>query len=275
MRLTDLTKLSYRIARTQQNIRAFTGQNISNIDFYNLARRGRDLATYSSLDPRGIGTREINRLIGREIVAKFTHIAPGGGPVARLINRAAGRFVAPRLFLRRAPSRPRIEFEKVSDALGFSEIQLVFDIDGVEETAEHFEGAEERISDLRPVWRSVARVFFHHERRQFESEGAWFGTRWPPLSPRYKAWKEKHYPGKPMMVLTETLKRSLTSFRSPYLHYRATRRFLELGTKVPYALKHQVGDGVPKRPIVGMTREEKAQMVKVLKSYILKGMFAI
>jgi hypothetical protein len=50
------------------------------------------------------------------------------------------------------------------------------------------------------------------EKQLFDSEGA-SGShgKWPELSEKYREWKEKHYPGKTVMVRTDILKNSLTS----------------------------------------------------------------
>lgn len=40
----------------------------------------------------------------------------------------------------------------------------------------------------------------------FEKEETPSGSKWLSLSPKYKEWKELHYPGLPMMVLKGTLK---------------------------------------------------------------------
>lgn len=79
------------------------------------------------------------------------------------------------------------------------------------------------LTDLRPFWPLVVPAFIRWMREQFDSEGAWGGEHWAPLSPDYLAWKMQRYPGKPILQATGDLRRAASE-----PHRRVTPQFLEL-----------------------------------------------
>jgi len=90
---------------------------------------------------------------------------------------------------------------------------------------------------------------------------------WERLSPRYAAWKRRHHPGKPTLVLTGALRDGLTREASgrALRHWSATEfRFGTMG--VPYASFHQTGTEVmPSRPPFdfGLAFEKQLQAVSL------------
>jgi len=76
----------------------------------------------------------------------------------------------------------------------------------------------------------------------FETKGQSIGYKWKPLSPAYAAWKSRHFPGRPLLVLRGPMKRSLTSSSSRNAIFNRTGgRQLILGTRIKYAKFHQYG----------------------------------
>ena len=67
-----------------------------------------------------------------------------------------------------------------------------------------------RVSDFRPVWRSVRAYLYRMEQEQFASQGGRGGAPWKPLSPAYARWKAVKHPGKPILELSGKLKRAAT-----------------------------------------------------------------
>ena len=61
--------------------------------------------------------------------------------------------------------------------------------------------------DLRPFWPRVVPLFIGWMREQFETEGAYFGTPWAPLSPAYAARKAVTHPGRGLLVADGDLRR--------------------------------------------------------------------
>lgn len=101
------------------------------------------------------------------------------------------------------------------------------------------------LSDLRPFWPIVSRLVRSWWTRQFDTEGGFAGTPWPALSPKYREWKQQHYPGKKILVATGATKRAaLNPTRT------VTPRTLTLAVDSEILGYHQEGDGVPKRPLI-------------------------
>jgi phage gpG-like protein len=94
------------------------------------------------------------------------------------------------------------------------------------------------ISDWSPMFKRIGGVFRAQEKDQFRSEGALGGGRWKALSPEYKAWKERKYPGRKIGVLTGALQKSMTGGSGYSEHVTATTASFGLddGSKAaPYA----------------------------------------
>lgn len=102
------------------------------------------------------------------------------------------------------------------------------------------------LSDLRPFWPVVTRLVRGWWSRQFETRGAFGGRPWAPLSPAYREWKEKHYPGKPILVQTGALRRAASSPQR-----FVTPRTLTLVINDEKLEHHQEGGpNLPARPLV-------------------------
>jgi len=67
-----------------------------------------------------------------------------------------------------------------------------------------------RSQELYPVWDKVLDILYEAERQLFAQEGQTEEHgKWEALSPRYAAWKEKHYPGMPILTLTGRFRGSM------------------------------------------------------------------
>lgn len=64
------------------------------------------------------------------------------------------------------------------------------------------------------------------------------GLRWPPLFPRYKRWKDKHYPGAPILVRTGALKRSMITVGAKGNITAISNTKATFGTSIRYAIYH-------------------------------------
>lgn len=126
----------------------------------------------------------------------------------------------------------------------------------------------EAITDLRPAYEEIADRFASMELLLFATEGASGGAPWAPLSPGYRTWKERNYPGRPILVRTGDLRRDLT--RRPFGIEVITTDTLRVGAKVPYARYHQTGTPrMPRRPPVNLTEAQRQELVKIVQAYIL------
>lgn len=148
-------------------------------------------------------------------------------------------------------------------------LRLTFDFYGdaqVERTLERF---AEHAEDVSPAWEAIASRLTVVERRQFASEGRTGSGGWAPLSPRYAAWKARHYPGQPILVATGALRRSLTT--RPLGIERIEPHEAWLGSDIDYGGFHQRGDGVPRRRPVELTENERRRWVKIIQRFIVTG----
>jgi hypothetical protein len=68
----------------------------------------------------------------------------------------------------------------------------------------------EGVTDFRGLWSALAELFKREMGEQFETEGSISGGRWAPLTEPYKKWKQEHYPGRKIGVLTGALRSSMT-----------------------------------------------------------------
>lgn len=67
----------------------------------------------------------------------------------------------------------------------------------------------EDVSDFSELFEGFGEIFRDLMTEQFSSEGKFAGG-WASLSPRYAAWKEEHYPGRPIGVLRGYLRDAMT-----------------------------------------------------------------
>jgi hypothetical protein len=139
-------------------------------------------------------------------------------------------------------------------------IRFIGTVEGVEVLNRAFNRVEEKISDFRFIWPSVAQEFYSIQREQFESEGAHgLAGKWRPLTPAYKKWKEAHHPGMPILQATTLLYQSMTSPDAPDSIFRPEVNQLTLGTKREGARAHQ-----RTRPIISMTESDKRRIQKAI-----------
>ena len=145
-------------------------------------------------------------------------------------------------------------------------IRFTASIDG----AEIFDRAFSRLDsldDMRPLWPNVIAEFYLIEQEQFDTEGAAGATgRWPALSPAYKAWKDVHYPGEPILQREHDLIASLTDPEASGAILRPGEDELIMGTSVPYALVHQRRG----RPPISFSESQKRRIQKALQRGLVR-----
>jgi|GEM_PF-5166013 len=96
--------------------------------------------------------------------------------------------------------------------------------------------------DLRPAfipikegYRKEIEMIFDHQQPRNE------GLRWKPLSRGYASWKEKHFPGKPILERTGKLKKSMTKQGAPGNITLIGAFEAIFGSSVPYGADHDEG----------------------------------
>jgi hypothetical protein len=90
-------------------------------------------------------------------------------------------------------------------------IRFVASIQGVEVLDRAFNRVDQEISDFRNFWPGVITTFYDIETQQFHTEGASGASgKWTPLSPAYKLFKEREFPGKTILRREDALYESMT-----------------------------------------------------------------
>lgn len=108
----------------------------------------------------------------------------------------------------------------------------------------------ENLRSFRRFWRDFfAPQFFADAQKNLASEGQYVGG-WRALSPRYAAWKLKHFGPRPILVLRGRLRRSFTIGAAENI-IRAGAMEAYFGSRVPYVPYHQSGTSrIPRRQIM-------------------------
>jgi hypothetical protein len=68
----------------------------------------------------------------------------------------------------------------------------------------------DEISDFHGLFSSLGELFKREMVEQFETQGVISGGEWKELTAPYKKWKQEHYPGRKIGVLTGALRSSMT-----------------------------------------------------------------
>lgn len=103
--------------------------------------------------------------------------------------------------------------------------------------------------DLRPTMNVIGRgyrkeveMIFDHQQPRGK------GDRWRPLSAGYAAWKQKHFPGRPILVRTGDLKASMTQEGAAGNITVIGKTGAVFGTSISYGIYHDDGGSkIPRR----------------------------
>lgn len=153
-------------------------------------------------------------------------------------------------------------------------IRITFEISGEEVINRRLASWGARIDSLEPAWEQAGTDLLKDFAANFDYEGDLFDRAsdgWPVL-----AWStvrdriRRGYDGEhPILERTGQLRQSVTQRMAPGNVFQATRNQLVVGTYDPIAKYHQYGTSrMPPRPIVGVTRNRRAAIVKVLVDYV-------
>lgn len=105
----------------------------------------------------------------------------------------------------------------------------------------------------------------------FTTAGGATGNPWPPLSVKYQAWKQKHWPGLPTNVLSGALRESLTFPNDANAVLTVTPTSLTVGTNVSYGRYVQLGTRrMPARPVLRISETFAIQAAKLLQEFGVK-----
>lgn len=150
-------------------------------------------------------------------------------------------------------------------------LTVTFDVAGEAQFVRAFEVYDHELRDLSEPFEDVADHLTRVVGEQFLSEGAHgLGSKWRPLNPDYEAWKEEHYPGRPILVRSGAMRaaylvegtRELTHDR---LVWGVTDQTDDEGERISeYAVAHQTGRGVvPQRKIIALNTGDRRALDRV------------
>lgn len=149
-------------------------------------------------------------------------------------------------------------------------MRITFDFYGDTQVDRTIARMQDRVEDATPVWETLVGRFIALEKRQFATQGAAASGGWAPLSPRYAAWKARHYPGKKILERTGALKRSLTQRPLPIEDLKPDS--MVIGSDNEIGGYHQSGtDRMPRRRPVELTESARRDWVKRIQRYVLTG----
>jgi len=111
-----------------------------------------------------------------------------------------------------------------------------------------FEMWARQASNLTVPLREIGGLLIADVGEQFASEGAWGGSSWAPLSDKYSAWKEIHYPSMPLLVASGAMRAAMLDPASS-LDVSPQRLVYEPHSDI--AIYHQEGSSaMPARPLI-------------------------
>jgi hypothetical protein len=123
------------------------------------------------------------------------------------------------------------------------------------------------VRDYSPVWDQIRNDFHRIEGEQFDSQGARGGNPWAPLSTSYEAWKQKHFPGMPILQLTGMMWGEFGVGVGMQTTIEPMK--LTMTPSMQRAIYHQQGTRtMPQRKVVDLTEEDKMGWMKMIHNYI-------
>lgn len=120
-------------------------------------------------------------------------------------------------------------------------VQIHIEKDEVENALEEMQKAT---MDLRPVFRKAEKDLADIYTRHFATNGS---GKWKPLDAEYGSWKSANYPGRPTLVQSGNLFRTIRKFNVREINNTSAT----FGTDAKVAKFHQYGTwSMPKREII-------------------------
>ena len=117
----------------------------------------------------------------------------------------------------------------------------------------------------------IALDFQAHMVQTFKSKGR-TGAKWPALTPKYAAYKNRVRPGRSLLVFDGDMIKSLVTSHDSNGIRKQKARSLVLGSKVPYARYHQDGTkNMRARPLFLLTRGVAERWADMVRDQIFQG----
>ena len=135
-----------------------------------------------------------------------------------------------------------------------------FSISVVDEATLSLDGFSNRLSDLRTANEIAGEYFLGQIDERFRTETDPDRRPWRPLSTRTVA--QKRAEGRILKILQKT------GFMRSTANYNATSSKVTIGLSASYADRHQRGIGVPQRRILGVNRDDIANLQEIYTDYV-------
>jgi hypothetical protein len=170
--------------------------------------------------------------------------------------------------------------------------EFVFKVAGEEQMADTLGIASDAVKDWRPAFNQIHDDFTGRIMpEQFATQGARGGAKWVGYDnePIYRYVKSRILNTRQFPILRwsasftqapqphERLYPSLVDQDHPDHVYRKSKLRFSFGTKVPYAIKHQLGTGtvpydnvpLPKRKIISITPNDQLRWARIMQAYFM------
>jgi len=146
-------------------------------------------------------------------------------------------------------------------------LTIRFDVAGEPQYVRAFEAYENELRDLSQPLGDIADLLVKAVGEQFQTEGSHgLGSRWTALNTEYDTWKDEHYPGRPMLVLSGAMRQAYLvegtrELDEQHLVWGVTDQVDPDGERIaPRATGHQTGRGVvPQRKIIALNTMDRRE----------------
>lgn len=122
----------------------------------------------------------------------------------------------------------------------------------------------------RPVMESVGMDMRRVQSRIFASQGRRGGGSWQQLAASTRRKKARLGQDPRILFGTHRLYDSVTRKTADSI-YKITNDAIDFGSKRPGAFAHQAGIGVPRRPFIKFTEDDKRRWVKMVQIHLVEG----
>lgn len=161
-------------------------------------------------------------------------------------------------------------------------VEITLDVAGERQLARAFEATAREAEDMSEPLARYGAYLIQEVGRQFGTEGARGGEPWQRLTAAYEAWKETHYPGRPILVRSGALR---SAALSPHAVTVTPRRLVyeiddanasggtrSTGDRVDrgqLAYWHQTGGGrLPERRIVDLNMDARRELDRIFAEWL-------
>jgi hypothetical protein len=151
-------------------------------------------------------------------------------------------------------------------------VEISIETIGMERYVRGFNRIKSEVQDFAEPFRVILGDFRATEQRIFSSEGSSEGGPFVSLKEKYREWKDRNFPGRPIMVMRGDLMHSLIGKGKGTIE-NIGKTSAEFGTSIIYAHRHQVGYKMPKRKIVQLNEATKTRWNRIIARWA-NGLFA-